>query len=246
MCVTCRLRLLISSICFAVCSVTLVHAQPTEIRGLGLGMTLQTLQDMDLYNHACGSNGGPPLKLIDGWGAFTECEADANGLREIYIEFDDELQYIIRATPDLPEDENWLTKFAGTKIAGHPVVLTALLDEAGTVRGLRAVTDPRAELQYRRKAYLLRNPVKKRYEPLGWNCRDLPLAEGETPIGRFSINERCETITNDVRHVFVVTHLYRRPGQDGVDAANNAVEGEFESSTRMEIWDPKVLVALPD
>lgn len=200
----------------------LARPDSPDIRQLQLGLQAETMPQEGYYFHACGSNGGPPLGRIGGWSDFRACKPDENGLREVYVEFDDQLQYLILAFPDIPPEENPLNKFAGTKIAGHPVIVSALFDDDGVIKGLRA--------------YLLRNPVKGRYGMRGWQCVDIPLDEGETPIGTMHIKERCEKIYNDDRRIVLNTRLFRKPGQDGVDNAGNFVEGEFESSTRLEIW----------
>ncbi len=39
---------------------------------------------------ACGSNGGPPRARLDGWSDFRRCKAGADGLHEVYFEYDGE------------------------------------------------------------------------------------------------------------------------------------------------------------
>ena len=63
----------------------------------------------------------------------------------------------------------------------------------------------------------------------------MPLAPGEIPIGEMFIKERCEKPVG-ARRMVLETHLYRRPGQTGVDAAGMRAEGDFWSSGRWEIW----------
>jgi hypothetical protein len=214
----------------------LANPDDADIRGLHLGMEAATMPAEGYYALACGSNGGPPLERIGGWADFASCVPGEKGLHEVYVEFDDQLEYFVRAFPDIPPDQNWLNKFAGTKIAGHPVIVSVLFDDQGVAQGLRAVSDPRAEIGSRRRAYLLRNAVKARYGVRGWECVDLPPEPGETPVGELFIKERCEKVYNNDRRIVLNTQLLRRPGQDGVDEAGNFVEGEYESSTRLEIW----------
>ena len=220
----------------------LARPDSPDIRQLRLGLQAEAMPQEGYYFHSCGSNGGPPLARIGGWPDFRACKPDDNGLREVYLEFDDQLQYLILAFPDIPPEENPLNKFAGTKIAGHPVIVSVLFNDDGVIKGLRAVADPRADLSARRRAYLLRNPVKGRYGTRGWECVDIPLADGETPIGTMHIKERCEKIYNNDRRIILYTRLFRKAGQDGVDNAGNFAEGEFESSSRLEIWDLDVPV----
>jgi len=208
-----------------------------DIRSLRPGLTLGELPREGYHMHSCGSDGGPPLRPIDGWDGYKDCAKDGRGLREMYVEYDDELSVLLRGNPDIDPRETYLDKFAGTKIAGHPVILSVLLDDGGVVQGLRAVTDPRADLEDRRRAYFLRNAVRNRYGHADWNCTDLGLAPGEQPVGDIYIKERCKK-EGPGRTVVLTTNLYRRPGQQGVDAAGNFVPGEFVSATRLEIWSP--------
>src|SRR5262245_23444161 len=71
---------------------------------------------------ACGSNGGAPRAQLKGWSDFARCRAEADGLREVYFEYDDELEYIARAQ-DL---EREITRWAGTTEVAFPVVVSAL------------------------------------------------------------------------------------------------------------------------
>ena len=52
-------------------------------------------------NYACGTNGGPPSLPIANFTEFRKCRPDANGLHEVYFEYDDELEYRARALEDL-------------------------------------------------------------------------------------------------------------------------------------------------
>src|ERR1700759_4059871 len=51
----------------------------------------------EFQNFACGSNGGAPRAQLSGWADFARCRAEANGLHEVYFEYDDELEFIARA-----------------------------------------------------------------------------------------------------------------------------------------------------
>lgn len=209
-----------------------------DIKELRTGLTVETLPETGYYHHACGSNGGPPRRPIDGWTDFHLCEPEATGLHEVYVEMDDEALTIARADPDA--NLAWVEKYSGTKVGGHSVILSLLFDDDGVVQGLRAVTDPRVDVDQRRLAHMLRLRVMPRYRRNGWDCVDIPLDEGETPIGDLSIKRRCETVYDDARRVVLWSRLYRRPGQTGVDPNNFWVPGEFESSTRLEILHPSV------
>src|SRR3954470_21744166 len=90
---------------------------------------------------ACGSNGGPPRRQLAGWGEFGRCRAEPNGLHEVYFEYDDELEYIARAR-DL---EREITRWAGTTEVNFPVVVSALFNREGILKGVRLVTDARPD-----------------------------------------------------------------------------------------------------
>ena len=98
-------------------------------------MTLDGFGDL-----ACGSNGGPPRQKIEEWSEFRKCRAEDNGLHEVYARFDDEDEYIGKAI----EEPRYARGKTGTRVAGHPVILSALFDRDGVLRVLRFVSDPRA------------------------------------------------------------------------------------------------------
>ncbi len=210
-----------------------------DIRELAVGQTLSELPQDGYYEFACGSDGGPPLRPIGGWDAFRDCPPEANGLYEVYVEYDSEALAITELYRRNYGEVMWLEKFAGTKVAGHPVILSVLFGEDEIVHGLRVVTDSRAPLDRRRVAHTLKFRVKGRYSRADWRCTGLPLTGGETPVGRRYIKERCET-EYEGRRIVLESHFFRKAGQTGVDEQGLYKDGEFESSTRWEIWSPSV------
>jgi hypothetical protein len=207
---------------------------PGEIRGLKLGLQARSMSLDGFGDLACGSNGGPPRQKIEEWSDFGKCRPEDNGLYEVYARFDDEDEYIGKAI----EDPRYAAGRIGTRVAGHPVILSALFDRDGVLRGLRFVTDPRAAPHERRMAHLLRLAVINRYEPDGWTCTDFPPAAGETPVGGVFIKQRCEKATPE-RHLSLDTRFLRKPGQSDNDPVTGEYRaGAFESSTRFEIFDP--------
>src|SRR5260370_33227451 len=82
---------------------------------------------------ACGSNGGPPRAPLTGWGDFKRCAPGPDGLREVYLEYDDELEYIARAHDNDPEISRWARPPAVT----FPVITSALFDDARILRCIR-------------------------------------------------------------------------------------------------------------
>ena len=49
-----------------------------------------------------------------------------------------------------------------------------MIDDGGTLRGIRLVSDPRGDTQNRDKAYLLRNFLTARFGRDGWACEPPP------------------------------------------------------------------------
>jgi hypothetical protein len=211
------------------------RSDPGEIRGLKLGLKAQSMSLDGFGDLACGSNGGPPRQKLDDWSDFAKCRPEPSGLYEVAARFDDEDEYVGKAI----DEPRYAQGRTGTRVAGHPVILSALFDRDGVLRGLRFISDPRAASHERRMAHLLRLAVINRYEPDGWTCTDFPPADGESPVGGVFIKQRCEKATSE-RHLSVETRFLRKPGQSDNDPVTGEYRpGAFESSTRFEIFDPK-------
>jgi hypothetical protein len=221
----------------------LAHAQPSaaetagdpgEIHGLKLGLKAQAMTLDGWGELVCGSNGGPPRQKLGAWSDFGKCAPEPNGLHEVAARFDDEAEYVGRAI----DDPQYAEQHAGTRVAGHPVILSALFDDAGTLRGIRMVSDPRASSMDRRMAHLLHVAVMNHYGPNNWRCTDIPAATGETPVGGIFIKQRCEKTTPE-REMTLETHFLRLPGQHDVDPETHEyTQGQYESWTRFELLDP--------
>jgi hypothetical protein len=113
----------------------------------------------------------------------------------------------------------------GTVVAGHPAILTALIDNTGTVAGLKIETDPKARLYLRKKAFLFGPQVKARYGLDGWACTQAQPEAGEQPVGGVYVKERC-TKTIQGRALVIERNLFRQAGQD---------EKSFVDETRVTI-----------
>jgi hypothetical protein len=212
----------------------LAQSDPGEIHGLKLGLSATAMTLEGWGQLACGSNGGPPRHEINAWSEFGECPAEPNGLHEVTARFDDEEEYVAKALgqPLYPAERS------GTRVAGHPVILSALFDDAGTLRAIRMVSDPSATPAERRMAHLLGVAVINRYGPEGWDCTDIPPREGESAVGGVFIKQRCQRATPE-RIMTVETRFLREPGQHDVDPrTRDYTRGEFESWTRFELYDP--------
>jgi hypothetical protein len=194
---------------------------------------------------ACGSNGGSPRAPLTGWADFKRCPAEADGLHEVYFEYDDENEYIARAHDNDLEISRW----AGTHEVTFPVIASALFDDAGVLQGIRLVTDPRpdhrnditeANRKKREESYALGGIMASRFGiEAERDCKSLPPAEGEGAVGSLFIKQRCER--NDPashRRIVVRVNLFRKPGQSGVNPQlpTQLTQGQFESSARLEIY----------
>lgn len=197
-----------------------------------LGAHLDELPAAEFVDPACGSNGGPPGAAIGGFPQFALCPQEPEtGLHEIWFSYDDELEYIARAFRD-PE---MVLRDMANPVLGHPVVFSFLIDDAGLVQGYRVITDQRAAVEIRRNAATLAVHFKGRFGNDSWTCTDLLPAEGETPIGRQFLKERCEKVVQDQRLV-VETHYYHKKGQAALDPRTQLpMVGEFESLARLEV-----------
>jgi hypothetical protein len=216
------------------------HAQPRrdpgEIHGLKLGLKAAEMATDGFGDLACGSNGGPPRQMIDDWTDFRKCRPEPSGLYEVNARFDDQQEYVGRAI----DDPLYAQGRVGTRVAGHPVILSVLFDKEGVLRGIRMISDPRGSMMERRMAHMLRLAIINRYEPDGWNCMDFPPAPGESPVGGgVFIKQRCEKQMPE-KTLTVEAHFLRKPGQSETDkATGESTNGQYESWTRFEIMDPK-------
>ena len=185
-----------------------------DLRQLRVGMTVDQLPPEGYVDLACGSNGGQPGAALGDWADFQRCPADGAGLREVAFGF---------AESRLAElGDQW----EGTKVAGHPVIPSLLIDDGGVVQGLRIVTDPEARLYLKKKAFLLGIRVLGRYGRDGWTCTDAEPGNGKTSVGGVFIDRSCEKIFHD-RHLILKTDLYRTAEQHGRD---------LTGATRLEIF----------
>jgi hypothetical protein len=186
-----------------------------DLRDLRVGMTVAELPGEGYTDFACGNDGAKPGMALGGWGEFGRCPADAEGLHEVAFAF--------VPSPLAPLGDRW----EGTKVAGHPVIPSLLIDDQGVVQGLRIVTDPDARLYLKKKAFLFGIRVMGRYGRDGWQCTEAKPGAGKSPIGGMFIDRRCEKIFDD-RRLILNTELYRAAGQDGRD---------YTDACRLEIYE---------
>jgi hypothetical protein len=185
-----------------------------DLRDLRVGMMVAELPSEGYVDLACGSDGGEPGVALDGWADYARCPPDSSGRHEVVFAF--------APSPLAALGERW----EGTKVAGHPVIPSLLIDGQGVVQGIRIVTDPEARLYLKKKAFLLGIRVMGRYGRDGWSCVEAEPDAGRTPVGGMFIDRRCEKVFHD-RRLILKTDLYRTAEQQG---------REFTDATRLEIF----------
>jgi hypothetical protein len=174
-------------------------AERQDLRDIRVGMPIAELPAPGYMGFACVK----PEKSLDGWADWRTCDADTAGLRAMHFEFDNSSNPIARFND----------KLEGTKVAGHPAVLTLFVTDDGRVGGLKIETDPHAPLYMRKKAFLLFAQVKDRYGESGWTCTSAPPTADQEPLGGLFLNDHCEK-TAEGRHLVLERQLYRRAGKD--------------------------------
>ena len=197
-------------------------------------------QAVEFAQFACGTNGGPPSVVLTGFADFAKCPVEAEtGLHEVDFQYDDEAEYWALAH----NLQIYADRYHGTKVGNYEVIASALIDDGGIVRGIRAVTDDRTALRTRFTAYQMSDYVVQQYSPAPWTCTDLPVAEGETPVAKRLIKQNCVGTTPDGNTLMLETRLLRRPGQKMIDPLSGEVRGDrFVASSRFQLLDPSVTV----
>jgi len=187
---------------------------------------------------ACGNNGGPPGKLLTGWGDFRNCAPDTEGRYEVYFEYDDEAEYVARAHEDYPK--GWT---AGTAIDAFPVMTSVLFNDTGRVVGLRIISDPRPgqredpflHVRPRQEHYLLGLYLLDRFGMTASDCHNEAAKPGEGAVLGMFVRQRCTATIGNATYT-IDSQLYRRPGESDVDPATGLrTEGAFVSETRAEV-----------
>jgi hypothetical protein len=195
------------------------------IQDIHIGDTAAAIPN-EFVNYACGTNGGPPSIPLRGFVDFMKCRPDVNGLHEVYFEYDDELEYEARAL----DDRTRIRMYAGTTLFEFPIVASALFDDAGRVRGLRMVTDPRQQVSRDRMEFWeLGNFVRLNSGDAPWTCKDLPPEEGESPAGTRFLKNHCEKTVSGEHLILEQRFIDPQTGKPQPQA--------FESATRFERYD---------
>lgn len=171
-----------------------------DLREFRVGMMVAELPGQGYVDLVCA---GDPARTLRGWSEHATCPADEQGRHGVRFRFDD------ATNPRVVFGD----KYEGTKVAGHPVLLTLLIGDDERVEGLVIETDPAARLYLRKKAFLLANQVKARYGEDGWVCRSDPPAANEVAVGGVLIKEHCEKEA-DGRRLVLDRRLLRPAGEE--------------------------------
>lgn len=187
-----------------------------DLREFRVGMAVADLPADGYGRFACVADEPATGLRIAAWSDFRTCPADAKGRREVRFEYTATRVEFVKAND----------KWEGTRVFGHPVLVSLVIDDAATVRGIRIASDPDAPPYLRKKAFLLGQRAKFHFSPKTWECRSLTPGSGESPVGGVYVNDRCENRFSD-RTVRLAVRLYRMPGQG---------PKEFVNSTQIDIF----------
>src|SRR5262249_53787729 len=113
-----------------------------DLRDIRVGMAVGTLPTAGYVKLTCANE---PGHGIAAWTDWSKCPAGHDGLHAIGFDYDP------------------ATSREGTIVAGHPALLTMMVDDKGVLAGLRIETDPKARLYMHKKAFLFGIQVKSRY-----------------------------------------------------------------------------------
>lgn len=214
-----------------------------SIWDVNLGQPVSQVPDAEVGEIACGTAGGPPGQPLASFKDFMTCMPEPSGLREVEFNYDDEQDYIAKAL-----ELEYKSLQGGTSVYAHPVIVSLLVDPAGVVQGRRIVTDNRISDSARRTAFTLIRNFKARYSKWSLSCTDIPMKEGEQPVGNQFVHELCTGRSPDGRTLIAIEASYlRKKGQRAINRETQEVnKGYFESQTRYEeVLSPYKPVAAP-
>jgi len=186
-------------------------ADENDLREFRIGMAVGDLPRSGYKDLFCADDAA---RKLEAWRDCTQCPATPSGLRAVRFRYDEAANPLSKVN-DLYE---------GTKVGGHPVLLTLLIGE-GRVEGLVIETDPAARLYFRKKAFRFADQVKGRYGDEGWTCIEGQPTDGEEPVGGVFLKEHCTKQTPS-RRITLDRELFRKAGQDLKD---------FVSRSRLEV-----------
>ena len=174
--------------------------EDNDLREFRIGMAADEMPRTGYLGFACAD--GPGRKL-DSWQDYRQCPAEASGWHAVRFQYDEAANPLAKV--------NGL--YEGTKVGGHPVLLTALMGDDARLKGLVIETDPAARLYLRKKAFLFGEQVKARFGGANWTCASQEPTADQEPVGGVFVNEHCEKTTAS-RRLTLDRVLYRRAGQE--------------------------------
>ncbi|MFE1599180.1 hypothetical protein [Methylobacterium sp. ID0610] len=166
--------------------------EPSDLRDLRVGMPVAEIAPNGYADLVC--RDGPPRKLAT-WGEWRSCPADAAGHHAIGFAYADG------------------TTRNGTRVGGHPALLTLLVGEDARVDGLVIETDDGVPLYLRKKGHLLGLQARSHWGAEGWTCAEQKAAGDESPLGDTFVKEECRKQLPD-RTVTVRRELFHHAGRD--------------------------------
>ncbi|MCC7253970.1 hypothetical protein [Hyphomicrobium sp.] len=167
----------------------------SDLRDLRVGMKLGEIPAGGYVNLRCATEAE---KTLASWFDYKQCAVDGYGRHAVHFEFDEKTN-VLGSLDD---------KYRGTKVGGHPVILTLLIDHTERVVGLDIETDNNTRLFLRKKAHMLGRQAMSFYGDDGWTCERRQPGSDEAPIGGLFIRERCSK-TVDGKDIVVHRDFYR-------------------------------------
>ena len=120
----------------------------------------------------------------------------------------------------------------GARTAGDP--LTSPRQSRPCAR-VPDIYRPHADQELRIGAYAVAIAFKARFGTDGWECNDIPPAEGETPVMGTFVKQRCQKVSGGEQIVVESRHYYK-PGQALLDPNTGLpTVNQFESSARIQV-----------
>lgn len=201
-----------------------------DVWDLQIGQSASALP-RDFVEFACGTNGGPPARPLGGFADYLSCKAGETGLYEVYFRYNDEDEYVARAL----EQAHDIERLRGTRVYGFDATISALLDSAGVLSGIKIVSDPRGvEPGIRNDQWRLGALLMRHFGTEGWSCENLPLGERESPVTSFFVKKRCGKRTAEA--IFRMEQdYYHRRGESFTDEFGKVQPTYFVSTSRFEM-----------
>jgi hypothetical protein len=201
-----------------------------DVWDLHLGQSASALP-RDFVEFACGTNGGPPARPLGGFADYLSCKAGKTGLYEVYFRYNDEDEYVARALEQAQDIE----RLRGTRVFGFDSTISALLNSAGVLSGVRIVSDPRGvEPGTRNDQWRLGALLMRHFGTADWACQDVPLGERESAVTSFFVKKRCTKRTAEAV-LSVEQDYYHRRGESFTDEFGKVQPTYFVSTSRFEM-----------